>query len=101
MIKKIVCTLIAVCMLSCSALAVEAETLPVYDEPDGARFEQIIVMTAGLTISDTGYATCSGSVFLRPGYNVRATIALSGLFWDFYQTCPFMDSYRFRPRGCQ
>lgn len=79
MIKKIVCTLIAVCMLSCSAPAVEAETLPVYDEPDGARFEQIIVMTAGLTISDTGYATCSGSVFLRPGYNVRATIALSEL----------------------
>lgn len=85
MIKKIICTLIAVCMLSCSALAVEAETLPVYDEIDDARFQQILAMAASLTISDTGYAKCGGIVSLRPGYNVKATIALSELVdghWD-------------------
>lgn len=86
MIKKVFCTLMAICMLSCSALAVKVETSPVYDEIDDARFQQIIAMSASLTISDTGYARCAGTVFLRPGYNVSATITLSELVdghWEF------------------
>lgn len=85
MIKKILCVLISFGMISCSALAVNAETSPIYEEIDVSRFEKITSMSAGLVISDTGYARCTGSVFLRPDYNVRATIALYKLvngYWD-------------------
>ena len=79
MVKKFLCILMTFCMISCSALAVNMDTSPVYEENGEARFEKIISMSAGLIISDTGYARCSGTVVLRPGYNVSATIALSEL----------------------
>ena len=79
MIKKILCVLMAFCMLSCSALAINADTSSIYEESGDARFEKIMSMSAGLTISGTGYARCTGTAFLRPGYNVRVTIALSEL----------------------
>lgn len=77
--KKILCVLMAFCMLSCSALAINADTSSIYEESGDARFEKIMSMSAGLTISGTGYARCRGTAFLRPGYNVRVTIALSEL----------------------
>lgn len=86
MIKKILCILMTFCMISCSALAINADTSPIYEESGDARFEKITSMSAGLNISDTGYARCTGTVFLRPGYNVQATITLSELVdgqWEY------------------
>ena len=85
MVKKLVCAFMAFGIIFCNAFAVDAETTPVYEEIDNSRFQQITSMSAGLTISDSGYARCTGTVFLRPGYNVRATIALYEIgdgYWD-------------------
>ena len=86
MVKKLVCAFMAFGIIFCNALAVDAETAPVYEETDNARFQQITSMSAGLTISDTGYARCTGTVSLRLGYNARATITLSELVdgqWEY------------------
>lgn len=86
MVKKLVCAFMAFGIIFCNALAVDAETAPVYEEIDNSRFQQITSMSAGLTISDTGYARCTGTVSLRLGYNVRATITLSELVdgqWEY------------------
>lgn len=85
MVKKLICAFMAFGIVFCNALAADAETTPVYEEIDNSRFQQITSMSAGLTISDSGYARCTGTVSLRPGYNVRATIALYEIgdgYWD-------------------
>lgn len=95
MVKKFLCVLMTFCMISCSALAINMDTSPVYEENGDARFEKIISMSAGLIISDTGYARCSGTVILRPGYNVRATIALSELVsgrWELVHSWTYTGS---------
>lgn len=44
--------------------------------PVEPRYVQIMNLSATLNISNLGCATCTGTVSVRPGYNVRLTIEL-------------------------
>ena len=83
--KKLFCILLALCMSFGNALAFDTESIWVSADENVTRFEQIGFMSPGLTISSSGYATCSCTVSLNPGYNVRTTTTLYKLVngrWD-------------------
>ena len=78
--RKMICFFAALCLVFCGTTAVATNGTSSSDvEEVIPRYEKIASMSAHLTISNAGYATCSGMVSLRPGYNVKATISLQKL----------------------
>lgn len=74
--KNFLCFLTIFCLLSSSTTAFAANLSEAYTTDAEQRFVQILNMSAGLSISSLGKATCGGEVSVRPGYNVSLTINL-------------------------
>ena len=78
--KKLVSTILAVCMMFCFASAAQTDNggaMPLY--------ERLTSLSALVRISSLGYAEARGSATTEPGYNVRVTLELQQ-FDDGWET---------------
>lgn len=74
--KRLFCLLTILCIVFSSNIAYATNVTTKQDEDIELMYEQVMNMSAELSISSLGKATCSGSVSVRPGYNVKLTIEL-------------------------
>lgn len=74
--KRILCFLAVFCITFCPNFALAADQTTKADSDIELMYEQVMNMSARLNISNLGLATCSGTVSVRPGYNVKLTIEL-------------------------
>ena len=75
--KKRILTIFAVfCFVLNLNIAMAANVSTKDDSDIELMYEQVMNMSAKLNISSYGQATCTGTVSVRPGYNVRLTIEL-------------------------
>lgn len=74
--KRLFCSFAVLCVLLCSNFALATDLSTKQNEQIELRYVKILNMSSHLNISSLGYASCSGMVTLRPGYNVEATIEL-------------------------
>ena len=72
--KRLFCLLTILCIVFSSNIAYATNVTTKQDEDIELMYEQVMNMSAELSISSLGKATCSGSVSVRPGYNVKLTI---------------------------
>lgn len=77
--KRIVCILLAMCCFAGSCV-VGAVDLPTRKENvttyATSRYKKLAMISAGLDISKSGYATCTSDATLARGYDVELTIDL-------------------------
>lgn len=74
--KKLLCFLSIFCIVFSSNIVLAADVTTKEDGDIELMYEQVMNMSARLNISNLGLATCSGTVSVRPGYNVKVTIDL-------------------------
>lgn len=74
--KRLCCVFMVVCMAFCSNFAFAADLSTIQGEQVDLKYVKVNAMSAGLSMSRFGCATCSGMVTLRPGYYADVTIEL-------------------------
>lgn len=74
--KRLFCVFAILCMIFNVSFAYATDISTTQPDQVSPRYVKVDAMSAHLNISSLGYATCSGMVSLRNGYNVEATIDL-------------------------
>ena len=74
--KKFLCLMVIFCLMFSSNIAFAGDLSSKEDSDVELLYEQVMNMSAKLNISSLGQATCTGTVSVRPGYNVSLTINL-------------------------
>ena len=68
--KKFLCLMVIFCLMFSSNIAFAGDLSSKEDSDVELLYEQVMNMSAKLNISSLGQATCTGTVSVRPGYNV-------------------------------
>ncbi|WOC75569.1 hypothetical protein RX717_00815 [Intestinibacillus sp. NTUH-41-i26] len=74
--KRLLCIFAILSMILSSNFAFAVDVSTKEDSDIELMYEQVMNMSAGLSISSFGQATCSGFASVHPGYNIRMTIEL-------------------------